>query len=265
MASRDAAAGGFTARLIDILDRMVTTQGPDLDRVAAACVDALERGNLIHLFGSGHSVIPVLDAFPRYGSFVGLHPLTDPRLMFHNVLGPGGTRELQWLERTEGYIEKFLENRPLSDGDVLVCFSHGGTNAVPVDAARYARNLGVTTVAVTSMANADAPVRHSSGSRLSDVCEIVIDTCCPVEDAIVPVPGWARPTGGAATAIQIVVMQEIITRTAIAAATRGLELPTLASPTVAGVTLATNDEILAMHRRYVHAAEARVLRLPADR
>lgn len=94
----------YTACLVEILQKMTTSQDEVLDRVAEACADALERGNLIHLFGSGHSVTPTLDAFPRYGSFVGLHPLTDPRLMWHNVLGPGGVRELLWLERTEGYI-----------------------------------------------------------------------------------------------------------------------------------------------------------------
>ena len=45
------------------------------------------------VFGSGHSVIPVLDVFPRYGGFVGFHPMMDPRLMWFNVVGPGGAPE----------------------------------------------------------------------------------------------------------------------------------------------------------------------------
>ncbi len=53
-------------------------------------VQAIADEHLVHLFGSGHSVIPVLDVFPRYGSFPGFHPLLDPRLMWSNVLGPGG-------------------------------------------------------------------------------------------------------------------------------------------------------------------------------
>ncbi|GLL02111.1 sugar isomerase domain-containing protein [Dactylosporangium matsuzakiense] len=249
---------GYTARLAALLDRLVRTQSEALDRVAAASADALMRGNLVHFFGSGHSVIPVLDAFPRYGSFVGLHPLTDPRLMWHNVLGPGGSRELQWLERSEGYIETFLAHEPLTAGDLLICYSHGGTNAAPIEAAMYAARLGVTTVAVTAAGTA-TPVRHSSGRRLTDVCDLVVDTCCPIEDAIVPVPGWPRPTGGAATVLQIVVTQEIITRTAKVVAARGCVLPTLASPTVPGVTLATNDEVFAEHRRYLHEARGRAL------
>jgi uncharacterized phosphosugar-binding protein len=248
----------YAARLIKLIERLERTQSGELARVAQVSADALQHGNLIHLFGSGHSVIPVLDAFPRYGSFVGLHPLTDPRLMWHNVLGPGGTRELQWLERSEGYIEMFLAHEPLTAGDILICYSHGGTNAAPVEAAMYAERRGVTTVAVTA-AGSVGQARHSSGHRLVDVCDIVIDTGCPIEDAIVYVPGWERPVGGAASALQVIVTQEIITRTAKAIAERGVVLPTLASPTVPGVTLETNDEVLAEYRRYLHDARGRAL------
>ena len=119
-----------------------------LDRVAHQCADTLERKGLVHLFGSGHSVIPTLEAFPRYGSFVGLNPLNDPRLMWHNVLGPGGVRELLWLERTENYIDKFLDHEPLAAGDVIVIYSHSGLNAVGIDAALYAKARGLFVVAV---------------------------------------------------------------------------------------------------------------------
>ena len=98
----------YTRRLIEILERYVDTQSDTLDTVAARCADAIENKGLIHLYGSGHSVIPTMDAYPRYGSFVGLNPLTDPRLMWHNVLGPGGVRELLWLERTEDYVRDEL-------------------------------------------------------------------------------------------------------------------------------------------------------------
>src|SRR4029077_5801541 len=114
---------------------------------------AIAKNGLVHLYGSGHSVIPVMDAFKRYGSFVGLHPLTDPRLMWCNVLGPGGVRELLWLQRTEGYAPQYLQNQPIAPGDVVVVFSHGGRNAAPVDAGIYAHERGAAVVGVMSMAN----------------------------------------------------------------------------------------------------------------
>ena len=128
----------YTHHLVELLDKLAQTQNAVLDEAANRCADTLDNGGLVHLFGSGHSVIPTLDAFPRFGSFIGFHPLTDPRLMWHNVLGPGGVRELLWLERTEHYIDKFLDHEPLNEGDVLIVYSHGGRNAAGIEAAMYA-------------------------------------------------------------------------------------------------------------------------------
>ncbi|MFB9835751.1 sugar isomerase domain-containing protein [Actinoallomurus acaciae] len=249
----------YTRQVIDLLQKLADSQNEALDRAATACADSLRTGNLIHLFGSGHSVIPTLDAFPRYGSFVGLHPLTDPRLMWHNVLGPGGVRELLWLERVEDYIDKFLDHEPLSAGDTLVCYSHGGTNSAAIEAAMYAGKRGITTVAVTSGDSAKRPAKHSSGNLLGDVCDVVIDTGVPVQDALIDIPGWDRPTGGSSTVLATVVSHELITRTAEICAGRGTVLPTFVSPTVPGASLASNDEVFAAHAKYLHAARGRAL------
>jgi uncharacterized phosphosugar-binding protein len=254
----------YTRRLVELLDRLASTQDETLDRVAQRWADTLDSGGLVHLFGSGHSVIPTLDAFPRYGSFAGLHPLTDPRLMWHNVLGPGGVQELLWLERTENYVDKFLAHQPLNAGDVLVVYSHGGRNSAGIEAAVYAGERGIFTVAVTSSESLSRPAEHSSGKRLADVCDVMIDTGAPVEDALITVDGWPRPVGGSSTVIASVVSHELITRTAAVLSARGVVLPTFVSPTVPGATLASNAEVFADHRARLHAAEGRAI-TAADR
>ncbi len=250
----------YTTRLIALLQQMSTTQNDALNQVAHKCADTLQNKGLIHLFGSGHSVIPTLDAFPRYGSFVGLHPLNDPRLMWHNVLGPGGVRELLWLERTENYIDKFLDHEPLAAGDVIVIYSHSGLNAAGIDAALYAKARGLFVVAVTAGSSLSRPVPHSSGQRLADVADVMIDTGAPVEDAIVPIDGWSRPLGGSSTVIATVISHEIVCRTGAVLASRGVTLETFVSPTVPGASLSSNDEVFAEHERYLHAARGRKLR-----
>ena len=250
---------GYTRRLISLLEQVAATQDGVLDEVAGRCADALGAGGLVHLFGSGHSVIPTMDAFPRYGSFIGLHPLTDPRLMWHEVLAAGGVRELQWLERAEGYVEKYLDHEPLNRGDVLIVYSNGGRNAAGIEAALYAAERGLATVAVTSLANLERPAEHSSGKHLAEVCDLRIDTGVPVPDAVIEVEGWDRPVGGTSTVVACVVSHEIVTRTAAKLASRGVVLPTFVSPTVPGASLATNEEVFAAQRRRLHEAEARAL------
>ncbi|TSD84762.1 sugar isomerase domain-containing protein [Mycobacterium sp. KBS0706] len=230
-----------------------------LDQAAGRFADSLAGGGLVHLFGSGHSVLPCQEAFPRYGSYVGFNPLTDPRVMWHNVLGAGGVRELLWLERTENYIDKFLDHQPLNAGDSLIVYSHGGRNSAGIEAAIYAKARGLFVVAVTCAKTLDRPASHSSGKRLADAADLVIDTGAPVEDAVVPVEGWSRPVSGVSTVLAMILTHELIARTATALADRGIELPTFASPTIPGVTLHDTDKVYGVYRERILEAQKRHL------
>ena len=238
----------YISRLTDLIQKASKTNAATFDSVAKRLAETLQNGGLIHLYGSGHSVLPVQEAFPRYGSYVGFNPLTDPRVMWHNVLGAGGVRELLWLERTEKYAEKFLDHQPLNAGDCIIIYGHSGRNASGIDAALYAKKRGLFVVAITAKANLDKPATHSSGKRLADAADAVIDTCAPIEDAIVPIEGWSRPVSGSSTVLAMIMTHELIARTAQELAKRGVELPTFASPTIAGVTLHDTDVIYGVYR-----------------
>lgn len=248
---------GFLTRLMEILRELGETQRESFNTAAERMADTLEQDGLVHLFGSGHSVIPVMDTFPRYGSFVGFNPLTDPRLMWSNVLGPGGVRELLWLERAEGYVERFLSHEAISPGDTLVVFSHGGRNAAPVEAAIYGHDHGATVVGVTSTANLARPPQHSSGKHLAELSDVVIDTGVPVEDALVALEGWPAPVAGASTIVACACMGELISRTAERLLARGITLPTFISPTVPGASVESNDHVFAAHELRLQQAARR--------
>jgi uncharacterized phosphosugar-binding protein len=256
-------ADQYLHRLVELIEHAGTTNDAALDEVAERFAATLAEGGHVHLYGSGHSVLPCQEAFPRYGSFVGFNPLTDPRTMWHNVLGAGGVRELLWLERTEGYVDKFLAHQPLNEGDCIAVYSHSGRNAAGIEVALYAKQRGLFVVAVSSSANMTQPSKHSSGKRLADVADVLIDTGAPVEDAIVPVDGWSRPVAGSSTVLAMALTHELIARTAVALAARGVELPTFASPTIPGVTLGDTDRVYAVYRERMLEAQQR--HLPAFR
>lgn len=251
----------YISRLVRLAEQAASTNEAAFDNASDAVARSLSAKGLVHLYGSGHSVLPVQEAFPRYGSFVGFNPLTDPRLMWHNVLGAGGVRELLWLERTEGYAEKFLDHQPLNPGDTLVVFGHSGSNASGIDAALYAKAREITVIAITAKANMDKPATHSSGKRLPHVADVVIDTGAPVEDAIVPVEGWSRPVAGSSTVLAMMMMHELLARSAQKLAATGVELPVFASPTIEGVTLHDTDVIYGKYRERMVEAQERHLPL----
>jgi uncharacterized phosphosugar-binding protein len=205
--------------------------------------ESLDAGGRVYLYGSGHSVIPVMDVFPRYGSFVGFFPLYDPRLMWSSVIGPGGARELLWLERQEGYARVFLQSYPLEERDCMVVFSHGGLNAAPVEVALEARRLGLTVITVSSLENARATrPTHSSGQRLSDAAHVAIDNCVPPEDALVDV-GQVEKVAAGSTVAAVSVAMALVAETAARLAERGKVPPTFVSPNVPGVAPGHVDRV----------------------
>jgi len=229
------SARQYYARISDVLKAINDREMDKIESAGALIADALASGKRAYLFGSGHSVIPVMDIFPRYGSFVGFVPLYDPRLMWHNVVGPGGARELLWLERREGYIDNFLQSFGFRAGDCMIVFSHGGLNAAPIEAAIYAKARGMSVITVSSHANAAiATATHSSGKRLRDTADIALDNCVAPEDAQVDI-GRREKVAAGSTMSAVFIAMALVAETGARLAAKGIEMPTFVSPNVAGV------------------------------
>ncbi|HSD26648.1 MAG TPA: SIS domain-containing protein [Vicinamibacteria bacterium] len=242
----------YDERIIEVLGRIRATQMGHIQEAGSLFASAIAAGRTVYLFGSGHSVIPVMDVFPRYGSFVGFVPLYDPRLMWWNVVGPGGARELLWLERKEGYVQVFLQSWPLEAGDALLVFSHGGLNAAPIEAALHARSRGLLVVSVTSLANAaQNPASHSSGKKLSDLADVAIDNCVPPEDALVNV-GRKEKLAAGSTMAAVYVAMALVAETGSRLVAQGFEPSTFVSPNVPGVAPGHNQGVFETYARRLH-------------
>lgn len=242
----------YLTKITDVIDKIDREQSENIKAAADLCAAAIASGKLVHLFGSGHSVLPVQDVFPRYGGVVGWHPCMDPRLMWNNVIGPGGARELLWIERQEGYIANFLQSYNFQEGEVMIVYSHGGLNAAPIEAAMYAKERGLKVIAVTSGENyKKAKANHSSGNKLGDVADIVIDNCCPLEDALVEIPGYYQKVGASSTVAVITISQSIASETALRLQKMGHKMYIFVSPNVVEVPKEYMHEVYAAYRELV--------------
>jgi uncharacterized phosphosugar-binding protein len=250
------SATTYYQQITAALERLRATQTAKIEAAGEAIAASIAGGGFAFLYGSGHSVIPVMDVFPRYGSFVGFVPLYDPRLMWSNVTGPGGARELLWIERREGYAPVFLQSHALRAGDSFVVFSHGGTNAAPIDAALYAKERGLTVITVSSLANAAvAPRTHSSGKALPDVADIAIDNGAPPEDSLVDV-GRPEKVAASSTMAAVLVAMALVAEVGARLAKRGYPLDTFVSPNVPGVREGHNDRVFEAYARRLAARGA---------
>jgi uncharacterized phosphosugar-binding protein len=237
------SAEAYYQKISEVLAKIHSTQTEKIQQAAEAMTTAIASNRRVYLFGSGHSVIPVMDIFPRYGSFVGFFPLYDPRLMWFNVIGPGGARELLWLERQEGYAEVFLKSYPLERGDCMLVFSHGGMNAAPIEVALEARKKGLTVISVSSLTNRRvATPTHSSGQALSDVADIAIDNCTPPEDALVDI-GRKEKVAAGSTMAAVFIAMSLVAEAGARLAARGIHPMTFVSPNVEGVEPNHNQKV----------------------
>lgn len=184
-----------------IIEQIRSTQLDAIAQAAQICSNSIAAGGLVHLFGTGHSRIPVEEIFPRHGSFPGFHPIVELSLTHHTqVVGANGQRQAMFLEKVEGFGEVILRNFTFGPHDSFMVFSNGGVNAVVIDIALGAKARGMPVIAVVSMAHCMASAaRHSTGQRLPDVADISIDNCTPAGDALVHIEGLNEPVGPGST------------------------------------------------------------------
>lgn len=246
------SATHYYQKINDLLARIHASQGEAIAKTGNLFAQAILAGKRVYLFGSGHSVIPVLDIFPRYGSFVGFVPLYDPRLMWSNVVGPGGARELLWIERQEGYAEVFLQSYPLSPGDCMMVFSHGGLNAAPIEVAQIAKGKGLHVVTVSSLGNSKvARSTHSTGKVLSDFADVAIDNCVEPEDSQVDI-GRPEKVAAGSTMAAVFVAMSLVAETGAKLVANGYHPVTFVSPNVPGIEEGHNQKVFETYAKRLH-------------
>ena len=199
----------FAAIARDIISRIEETQKENLQKAADLYARCIAADGLVHLWGGGHSAMGVLETFPRIGSIVGFHPILElPITYYSNVVGVSGLRQALFLERVSGYAETVLQNFEFGPNDCMCVISSTGINSVVIELALGAQRRGLPVVAITSVAHQSATVsRHSSGKRLSEIADIVIDNCTPPGDASVHVEGCDYPTSSTSNVAVITIVQ----------------------------------------------------------
>jgi uncharacterized phosphosugar-binding protein len=179
----------------------VAAQRSKIEQAADWFAATILAGRMVHIFGSGHSRIMVEEMWPRYGSFAGFNPIVELSLTFHNpVVGANGQRQAMYLENVSGLAERILRNFDLSTTDSALVISSSGCNAVPVEMAEEFRRRSIKTVALVSLAHAQASQsRHARGLKLHEVADLVLDTGAPIGDAMVKIDGLDTPVAPGST------------------------------------------------------------------
>ena len=215
-----------------ILQRIRDTQMEAVDKAAEIFANTIAGDGLVHMFATGHSRVFLEEMFPRYGSFPGFHPIVELSLTFHNqVVGANGQRQAMFIEHLEGLAPAILRNFVISEPDSFLVFSNSGVNETVVDMGIEAKKRNLPLVVVTSVEHAQqSKPRHSSGKRLMELADVVLDNCVPPGDALVTIPGMeSDPVGPASTIAMAAITNAIKVSVAEKLTARGVKLYVLTS------------------------------------
>jgi uncharacterized phosphosugar-binding protein len=193
--------------------------------------DTIEVDGIIRVFGSGHAGILADEAFYRAGGLAAVSPIRVPGLLT-TVRPITDTTE---HEREDGYVGASLATQRLDPGDLVIVHSVSGRNAAPVEVGRWARDRGVRTVAITSLAAAKASQpRNALGLRLDEVVDLAIDDGTPIGDAALRLDGLETAVGPVSTILGAVVLHSIMVEGCRVLIERGIEPPVFTSSNVDG-------------------------------
>lgn len=171
-----------------MLQQVEETQAEAIQAAGRLLANCLARDGLIHVFGTGHSHLLAEEIFFRAGGLAAVNPIFDSGLMLHESALTSTD-----LERLEGYAAIVLSRYTFSPHDIIIIVSNSGRNAGPIEAAMEARRREIPVIAVTALAYSKSSVsRHSSGKRLFELADVVLDNCGMPGDGAVQVDGLSE-------------------------------------------------------------------------
>ena len=219
-----------------------------IGRAAALLAERIADGRSVFVFGASHSFILAEEMVYRTGGLMLVNPIYP-----HGMnLGVRPLTMTSKLERVPGLGAELLAGSAAREGDVLIIASTSGRNAVSIDMALLARERGIKTIGITSLAyTRGVESRHPSGKKLAELCDIVIDNGAPYGDAAVEIPGFDHKAGPLSSVTGCAIVNAMACETARLLVEHGVTPPVFVSANTDPGD-AHNARLLAENRDRIH-------------
>ena len=176
------------------LDDLALSQASSIEHSAALGSAAIIAQRPIHIYDTGHLISH--EFIDRTGGLAAYTALSFGATVARgNEWVAAGRSQLDRTgERSANLLVEWLfEQGTIAPGDPLILSSVSGTNALVVELARQARARGITVIAVTGVDFSNELIsNHSSGKRLFELADVVLDNRVPYGDATLALDGMAE-------------------------------------------------------------------------
>ena len=166
--------------LVDILNKIDSTQQENIDKVAQMMADTIIEGGDLYAFGPSHAGMIVEEMVYRAGGLALMNPIHLANLL-PNCRPMNLTTN---LERLPGYASAYFEKLGLKKGDFLLIHSVSARIPVVIEMAMRAKEAGLKLAGIVNLDFASKVTSlDPSGKMMQEICDVVIDDCGEVGDA----------------------------------------------------------------------------------
>lgn len=220
----------YADKVQGILQGIVDSQMDCILKAADIVAETVARDGILYTFGTGHSHMVAEDVAARAGGLVPVDAILEPSLT-----GNQHVVKSEYMERIEGMAEIILDYFRLSPKDALIIVSNSGRNAAPIEMADIAQQRGIKVIAITSMEHSKGTTsRHSSGKKLYELADVIIDNGCPKGDCLLSLEGLAQPVGPGSGVTGMFIIHAIIVQSIQNLLERGIDPPVFMSGNLDG-------------------------------
>ncbi|MFO0469073.1 MAG: sugar isomerase domain-containing protein [Bacteroidota bacterium] len=218
----------YQEKAIQQLNHIVLNQEKGIQQAAEYVAACIINDHIIHTFGTGHSHMIGLELFVRAGGLANVNAMLDSM-----VLTSEGSRRSAEIERISGLSKIIYDQHNISKNDIMIVISNSGRNAMPVEMAMIAKEMGIKTIAITSIEQSKQyPSRHPSGKKLYEIADLVLDNRVPSGDGLLKIGG--NLTGAASTLSGVFLINLVATEAMKIADAKGIKLPIYHSQNIDG-------------------------------
>lgn len=160
----------------------------------------------VHIFDSGHIINS--EMIQRSGGLVA------PRYLRYHLVTENPGRKRAAIEGKsrcqEGMAELVFNAGNICPGDLIIIGSVSGRNEQLVDLALTLKKHGCKIIALTSMEyTTHVESAHSSGKKLYQIADLVIDNCAPLGDGMMHIEGIPMPFAPASGLSAVYIMWQV--------------------------------------------------------